>query len=680
MTHRQISLDWFTQINYLTTVSLVIALLAFAIGFYAFGKTQKTKGSVLTLGLCLTIGTWVFASAFIFSADPETGVWFWYYVQSFGFVPMWPILIHFFTLLSGLDRLPGKTVYVGRHRLNLNAPNIAVAVQYLLAAALHIWILTGAGEPLRYVPTQWGLRDTPNMGSLCTQIFVGMTLFWYAEGTALVVIFWRRSHRQNASVDMRKQSEVISLTGVVFGGITIVINIILPIFELPIPAFGSLFIGIWIVCITYAVGRYNLGAKDEQIIGQKAFDLSEEPIIVTDKELNILFYNRAFLRNFSDFDPARVRRIAELFPDSEGAPPDEGQFRVEGLIAALSAPGPNDSRRFYNIKMSHIYNGHELDRIFFILSDITEIAIQKQILEYLVDERTKEINRQLVITEKYTRPSLVRVIQAGHDPTRFEPKTQEIAIMFADIRDFTLMSEKLSSADTVTLLNTYFTNMNECIVNGGGEIDKLIGDAIMALFESADRAVETAVAMIGRLREYNDALAAGRSYIRNGIGIDYGTVTRGNIGSKEKLDYTVIGDSVNTASRFESLTKRYGLPIVISEEVVNRLTGDHRIRFIDCVLVKGHEAPTRLYEVFDHNTPDMIELKLGNQAQMEEAFAAYRAGDFERALGIYVSLHARFRDRDPLHEFYVRRTRELMALKQLGKLGPWNGTYQFVEK
>ena len=158
MTHRQISLDWFSQINHLTTVSLVIALLAFAIGFYAFGKTQKTKGSILTLGLCLTIGTWVFASAFIFSADPETGVWFWYYVQSFGFVPMWPILIHFFTLLSGLDRLPGKTLYVGRRRFTLNAPNVAVAVQYLLAVALHIWILTGAGEPL--VITSYSIHYT----------------------------------------------------------------------------------------------------------------------------------------------------------------------------------------------------------------------------------------------------------------------------------------------------------------------------------------------------------------------------------------------------------------------------------------------------------------------------------------------------------------------------------------
>jgi len=71
MTHHLIALEWFSRINVFTTLSLIIALLALSIGFYAFGKTQKTRGSVLTLGLCLTIGIWVFASAFIFSADPN---------------------------------------------------------------------------------------------------------------------------------------------------------------------------------------------------------------------------------------------------------------------------------------------------------------------------------------------------------------------------------------------------------------------------------------------------------------------------------------------------------------------------------------------------------------------------------------------------------------------------------
>ena len=85
-----------------------------------------------------------------------------------------------------------------------NFPNLSVAVQYLIALALHVWILFGAGEPAEYVSTPWGLRDTPNLSSLCVQIFTFMTLFWYAEGAVLLVIFWKRAHQPNASVDMRK--------------------------------------------------------------------------------------------------------------------------------------------------------------------------------------------------------------------------------------------------------------------------------------------------------------------------------------------------------------------------------------------------------------------------------------------------------------------------------------------
>ena len=116
MSHITIALKWISQVKILTSVSLIISIMTFCIGFYAYGRAQKSKASVLTLGLCISIGIWVFASAFIFSADPETSVWFWYYVQTFGFVPMWPILIHFLNVLGGLDTLPGKkiTFEIGR--------------------------------------------------------------------------------------------------------------------------------------------------------------------------------------------------------------------------------------------------------------------------------------------------------------------------------------------------------------------------------------------------------------------------------------------------------------------------------------------------------------------------------------------------------------------------------------
>lgn len=679
MNHHRIALQWIAHINIFSILSIIISILAFSIGFYAFGKIKKTRSSFLLLCLCITIGIWVFASSFIFIADPETSVWFWYYFQSFGFVPMWPILIHFFVSIAELDSTKGKRIRIGTYQLYLNGMTAFIAAQYAVAIVLHSAILLGYAEPRLYEMTPLGLRDTPAMHRPWVQFFTFMNLLWYAEGITLVTLFWIRAHRKNSSLDRRKQSEVITITGIVFGGITLTLNIILPMFGLPIPAFGSIFIGIWILCIAYAVSKYNFGAQDEQVIGQKAFDITDEPMAVSDTELNLLFFNRAFINSFGDPKAMGKLRIYDLFEPSDKklVPAD---FRTDGIIPSLRIINPAGQKRVINLQTSCIYSENLLDRIFFVFSDVTEIAHQKEMLEYLVAERTAEINRQLAITEKYTRPSLVQVIQSGGDPTDFVPSSDELVIMFIDIRDFTLMSEKLSSSDTVKLLNSYFTCMNECIIKEHGEIDKLIGDAIMALFSNADNAVHAAINMIYKLQFFNESQKIVNSTIRNGIGINFGHVTRGNIGSKEKLDYTVIGDSVNAASRFESLTKRYGLPVVLSEEVISQLKHCYKIRFLDKVVVKGREQATSLYEVFDFNPSNLIDIKIRNQNELDQAFEAYTKGDFEAALNIYRPLNERYGTLDPLLGFYERRSLELLALQKLGKLERWSGIYQFTDK
>lgn len=679
MNHNIIALRWIANVNIFSTLSMIISVLAFSIGFYAYGKIQKTKSSFLLLWLCITIGIWVFASAFIFCADPESSVWFWYYFQSFGFVPMWPILIHFFVSIAELDSKEGKRFKILKWTLYRNPMTAFVAAQYIVAIVLHIAILLGYGEPKMYEMTPLGLRDSPAIHRPWVQFFTFITLFWYAEGIVLVTLFWIRAHRKNASLDRKKQSEIITVTGIVFGGITLTLNIILPVFGFPIPAFGSLFIGIWILCIAYAVSKYNFGARDEQVIGQKAFDITDEPMAVTDTELNLLFVNRAFVNAFGDPKLQGKLRVYELFEatDRKLLPAD---FRNDGIIPSLRISNVTGQKRVINLQTSCIYSESLLDRIFFVFSDVTEITNQKEMLEYLVAERTAEINRQLAITEKYTRPSLVQVIQSGGDPTDFIPSSDELVIMFIDIRDFTLMSEKLSSGDTVRLLNSYFTCMNECIIKEHGEIDKLIGDAIMALFTNADHAVHAAINMIYKLQFFNESQKIVDSTIRNGIGINFGHVTRGNIGSKEKLDYTVIGDSVNAASRFESLTKRYGLPVVLSEEVIKQLKHCYKLRFLDRVFVKGREQATNLYEVFDFNPSNLIDIKIRNQEDLDRAFEAYTKGNFEAALAIYTPLNERYGSLDPLLGFYERRARELLALQKLGKLDQWCGIYQFAEK
>ncbi|MEK7875626.1 MAG: adenylate/guanylate cyclase domain-containing protein, partial [Pseudomonadota bacterium] len=144
-------------------------------------------------------------------------------------------------------------------------------------------------------------------------------------------------------------------------------------------------------------------------------------------------------------------------------------------------------------------------------------------------------------------------------------------VLFSDIRSFTTITEQLGAQGTVALLNEYFTLMVDCIQREEGMLDKFIGDAIMAAFgipvahqDDADRAVRAAIAMMRELKAWNgQRIAEGRKPVDIGIGLNTDTVVSGNIGSKKRMDYTIIGDGVNLASLLESAFKQYGTHILI---------------------------------------------------------------------------------------------------------------------
>lgn len=221
--------------------------------------------------------------------------------------------------------------------------------------------------------------------------------------------------------------------------------------------------------------------------------------------------------------------------------------------------------------------------------------------------------------------------------------------------------------------------MNECIVEHNGEIDKLIGDAIMALFNKPEDALMAAISMMHRLKEFNKTQTFSSAPIKNGIGINIGSVSAGNIGSKEKLDYTVIGSSVNAASRFEALTKQYRLPIVVSEVLIKQLRKPFLTRFIDCVFVKGQEHPVNLYEVYDFNTTEQITCKKETEAELQKAFSLYSQGDFKQALELYTKLDKNYGHIDGLLAFYKTRTKKCLSMKKAGQMSKWEGIYCFTE-
>jgi adenylate cyclase len=204
---------------------------------------------------------------------------------------------------------------------------------------------------------------------------------------------------------------------------------------------------------------------------------------------------------------------------------------------------------------------------------------------------------------KYMTDAVVDHLMAGK--VQLGGETLTATILFSDIRGFTAISEKMDAKQLVGLLNEYFTEMVDVVMREDGVVDKYIGDAIMAVFgapvakpDSAISAVRAAVGMRHALAELNKKLAArGEKQIETGIGIHTGEVVAGNIGSEKRMEYTVIGDTVNLASRLESATKELGVAILIGQDTYDLVKDHFELRQVKEITVKGREQPVMTYEV-----------------------------------------------------------------------------------
>jgi adenylate cyclase len=182
---------------------------------------------------------------------------------------------------------------------------------------------------------------------------------------------------------------------------------------------------------------------------------------------------------------------------------------------------------------------------------------------------------------------------------------REVTVLFSDVRNFTTMCEALAPQEVLGILNRYFTRMSAIVEAHGGVVDKYVGDAIMALFgaplaspNDADRAIETALEMCEALDELNaQQQVRGHPAIKVGIGINSDIVIAGNMGSQTRLNYTVIGDGVNLASRLEGLTKtpEYATRIIISRTTLAKARGRYQTRPLGEVAVKGKEKLAEIY-------------------------------------------------------------------------------------
>ncbi len=246
-----------------------------------------------------------------------------------------------------------------------------------------------------------------------------------------------------------------------------------------------------------------------------------------------------------------------------------------------------------------------------------------------------------VLTDVLNRPDEVLHAQVG--------VTEHMTILFSDVRNFTGLSENLAARDIVQLLNCHFAEMSEAIFEYDGTVDKFIGDALMAFWGApirvenhVDLAVSGALRMLERLDRVNAQLKEMRlPEITIGVGLNSGDVILGNIGSDRHLDYTVIGDNVNLASRVEGLTKVYGVRLLISESTYRGLTLDIPCMPIDRVQVKGRQRPVDIYAPWTGLNPSAEERREAEALvrQMTEALGFYYDQQWEDALDAFSAIN-----------------------------------------
>jgi class 3 adenylate cyclase len=235
---------------------------------------------------------------------------------------------------------------------------------------------------------------------------------------------------------------------------------------------------------------------------------------------------------------------------------------------------------------------------------------------------------------------------------------RDMTIMFTDIRSFTSLSEQMTPAENFNFLNSYLARVSPVVRNNRGFIDKYLGDGLMALFPVSEQdAIQAAIGIQRTLTDYNQGrILAGHPAIGVGIGLHSGSLMLGTIGESERMETTVISDAVNIASRLESLSKRYGVPILVSELMIERtkLAGHYKSRFLDRVVLVGKNKPIAIHEILDGNSEESFRLKCETLALYEEGLELFFRREFGKAAKCFDSVVRKHPDDNPARLYLDR--------------------------
>lgn len=299
----------------------------------------------------------------------------------------------------------------------------------------------------------------------------------------------------------------------------------------------------------------------------------------------------------------------------------------------------------------------------------------------VVTERRKKRYLSRVFS-KYVPRELVAQFEKSEAEVSLEGESREMSVLFSDIRDFTSISEGLAPTELTEMMNAYLTPVTRVIQTHHGNVDKYIGDAVMAFWGApqynpahARDALNAAMDMQAALADMLPAFRErGWPELRMGIGLNTGVVNVGNMGSAYRTAYTVMGDAVNLASRLEGLSKYYGVQIVIGESVAKAVEG-FILRELDRVRVKGKEAPVTIYEPLARQA----ELAPGQEVELAayaSALACYRRQQWRDANHAFAGLCEQHPGRQ-LYRIYASRCEQYLSQPPAGN---WDGVFQMQQK
>ncbi len=305
-----------------------------------------------------------------------------------------------------------------------------------------------------------------------------------------------------------------------------------------------------------------------------------------------------------------------------------------------------------------------------LMAGVALALVSSNVLSYAIEGRQKRYIKNAF--QQYPSPTVIEQLLAHPERLRLGGERRDLTIFFSDLEGFTSISEGLSPEELTALLNDYLSAMTDIIREEGGTIDKYEGDAIIAFWNAplaqpdhALRGVRAAVRCqleLARLRPELRRRAGRDLFMR--IGMNSGPAVVGNMGSRTRFDYTMLGDSVNLAARLEGINKQFGTYTLITQATADLLDGAFPVREVSRVAVVGRKEAVTIYEPFDRGR---YEARRAGLEAFEEALRLYYSGDFEAAATAF----ARLEGEDPVAAVYRLRSEELAGSPPAAWEGVW---------